>query len=62
MATPLISPATTENAISPPPTNVDKMTPLMYSQKFLKSDLTEHIARQTNLYGMQRLLRCCNIS
>ena len=26
----------------------------MYFQKFWKPDLTEHIALQTNLYGMQK--------
>ena len=52
MARPSISPATTENVFSPPPTNADEMTSLMYFQKFWKLDLTEHIAQQTNFYGM----------
>ena len=55
MATPMVStPGSPENDFSLPPSNVDEMTPLAYFQKFWKPELNEHIAHQTNLYGMQK--------
>ena len=54
IAGPSISPATTETVFCLPSTNADEMTSLMYFQKFWKPNLTEHIAQQTNLYGMQK--------